>query len=183
MSNGVLMMGRKCSHPDCFEPAGMYGVCRHHEAAHIESWYSKAVRAGVVEDKAPACFAGKQEWKEYVVAWLMAGRQSENRGKRVGVSYCRDCTVAFKAQMMEEGRCQHPETVFIRADRGMGDVIGVAIDRPGRTQAWESAIMGASGEVVKLPPEEHLTRTLRQMELDAAPKKRGPKSKKDHLSA
>lgn len=29
------------------------------------------------------------------------------------VHYCHDCTAAYKAEMMVEGRCSHPEVTFV----------------------------------------------------------------------
>lgn len=81
---------------------------------------------------------------------------------------------------MAEGRCAHHETVFIRSQRMGGDLIGVAVDAVRKsTAAWENAMMGMSGEVVKLPPHHAIDATLKQIHKDAEPKKRGPKFKKD----
>ena len=80
---------------------------------------------------------------------------------------------------MQAERCTHPETVFIQSDRYQGDIIGVAAGKS--TTQWESAMMGMYGPVVKLPPHEVTEQMLAKIAQDKAPKKRGPKFKKDRL--
>lgn len=98
------------------------------------------------------------------------------------VSHCRDCTPEYKAAMLREGACDHPETVFIRSRRFKGEIVGVCIDtRIKRTAVWEEAVMGMSGEIIQLPPSEVIEQKLSKIAQDAAPKKRGPRFMKDRV--
>lgn len=54
----------------------------------------------------PDCFNNAIEYRQYV--WLM--RQSDSPTDH---GYCLDCSPEHKAQMLREGRCEHPETRFV----------------------------------------------------------------------
>lgn len=101
-----------------------------------------------MEAHAPSCFT-QAEWRDYTVACSLSARH--RKGALPTVDHCRDCTQQYKRKMHDEGKCDHPETVFIKADMG-GDVIGVAMLNPVRPHVWEQALMGVSGVVVGMPP-------------------------------
>lgn len=161
----------------CIKPAGLFGFCDEHQKSALRTYFRDAVYHGFAEAVTPKCFKSDESYHEYVATFLGASG-SELKQPRVDV--CRDCNPEYKEQMMKEGRCEHHETVFIRSIRMGGEVIGVAIDSAKKsTSAWENAMMGVSGEVVKLPPHYAIDETLKQIHKDAEPKKRGPKFKKD----
>lgn len=64
----------------------------------------------------PACFHARSEY----TTWLYFRRQSKDN-----CNFCRDCTPEYQAEMVEAGRCAHPNVTFIPWE---GGVIGV---RPG----------------------------------------------------
>lgn len=152
----LSLSARTCKHPECVKPSGMFGVCADHEPCHIRRLFKDAVKIGAAEDEKPGCFRDQPEWHGYIAASMLTGHAS--RGVRSHISYCRDCTPAYKAEMMECGRCQHAETVFVREEGG--DVVGVPLGRSKRSRAWEYAVMGMSGQVVSMPPEEEVGRVL-----------------------
>lgn len=57
----------------------------------------------------PACWSSVEDWKEWNRLTLVADRPEDN--------YCADCTPESKQRMMHEGRCSHPEVVFIGTRR------------------------------------------------------------------
>lgn len=101
-----------------------------------------------MEAHAPSCFT-QAEWRDYTVAYSLSAHH--RKGAIPTVDHCRDCTQQFKRKMMDEGKCAHPETVFIKAEIG-GDVIGVPMLNPARPHVWEQALMSVSGVVVGMPP-------------------------------
>lgn len=170
----------KCKHVDCSKPSGMYGVCKEHEPYDILKYFMAAVKAGLCPHDPPPCFRSVTEWREYVVAAMLCRNKSERHA--APIEFCRDCTPKYKDDMMECNRCTHPEVVFIRSERYMGDVIGVPKGHKG-TAAWESAVMGMHGEVVKLPPPEVIDSVLSGIAKDAEPKPRGrPRANAQRLS-
>lgn len=50
----------------------------------------------------PECFDGSEEYAAWVAAAVDTGV----------VSYCLDCTLEYKAEMMAAGRCEWPEVRF-----------------------------------------------------------------------
>ena len=174
------MMRARCRVHGCLNASSVYGVCKEHEAEAIRKRFMLAVDHGLCTQEPPPCFGGADDWREYVVAFMLCRSDSERRA--TPIEFCRDCTPRFKDEMTECGRCSHQETVFIRSDKHGGDVIGVPAGKKS-TSAWESAVMGVSGEVVKLPPPEQIDKMLRQIAIDNAPKKRGPKFKRERLSS
>lgn len=176
----ALSLGRdKCKFIGCNNPSGMYGVCSDHEPSVLRRYFYHAVQSGVCGEHEPPCFASRQDWIEYVVACLIfrssgGGRRARQRR----IDYCRDCTPEFKARQMREGCCSHEETVFIRPLKSTDDVVGVSFDKTTRSnQAWESAMLGAAGEIVSLPAEKVMNDTLNALSESSKPRKRGPKPK------
>jgi hypothetical protein len=168
-----LFSSGACRVLNCEHPSGLFGFCMDHEKAGLRQHFNEAVRLGLVDEDLPACFQNIKQYHEYVATFLA----SLNGFRQSRVDICRDCNPAYKDRMMAEDRCAHHETVFIRSQRMGGDLVGVAIGKS--TSAWENAMMGISGEVVKLPPHYAIDATLKQIHKDAEPKKRGPKFKKD----
>ena len=84
----------------------------------------------------PACFNGYQQYQD----WRYYMRVSLE-GMRVGV--CHDCTPEYKMEMMCQGRCEHPETVFVTRTLRSGDseVIGVAEGTPYWEQVQEGKLV------------------------------------------
>lgn len=162
---------RKCKHVGCSQPAAMFGVCQGHEKRDILRHFLWAVNKNSANESVPACFNSRGEWMQYVVASNLStvGGQSSKT-----IDYCRDCTPKYKRECMDKGTCGHTETVFIRSDNHNGGLIGVSIPTLGKSDAWEKAIMGMSGEVVTLPPASVIDQQLRAIN---TPKKRGPKPK------
>lgn len=172
-----------CRVPGCEREARTFGVCDDHEEDQVRQHFDNHASLGGCSTEAPPCFDSHKQWREYVVSWVVAhsifsgGTVAKRRLQKVDP--CRDCSPAFKQARMKEGRCQHPETVFIRSAR-MNDVVGVRVDWEKRNTAlWESAMMGASGPVVALPPENVITETINR--ISSAPKRRGrpPKNREE----
>lgn len=57
--------------------------------------------------RCPPCFDSAEQYRE----WQKLKRLSYQWQGQQGV--CFDCTPEYKEKMMCEGRCQHPETVFV----------------------------------------------------------------------
>lgn len=57
--------------------------------------------------RCPPCFDSAQQYRE----WQYLKRLSQQW--QGSPSVCVDCTPEYKEKMMCEGRCQHPETVFV----------------------------------------------------------------------
>lgn len=58
----------------------------------------------------PACFRTEAEWRD----WFKIHHGADTP--------CTDCTREYQAQMIQEGRCEHPETLFARID---GELMGI----------------------------------------------------------
>ncbi len=171
------LSGRRCRVPGCMEDAGMYGCCSKHQERSIDAVFAECVENGWASMEAPPCFRSHGEWREYVVAWRLSVRQL-NGASRLQVEFCRDCTPKYKAHMQEQGRCTHPETVFIRPHQKHGDeMVGVPIFNYARTGKWQSAVMGMGCDVVALPSETVVGECLERIAIESAPKKRGRKPK------
>jgi len=55
----------------------------------------------------PPCFMSKQQHLDYMWMIRRVGQPMDSN------NYCLDCTKEYKAEMMCEGRCEHPETRFV----------------------------------------------------------------------
>lgn len=171
----------QCRIPGCDRPSRTFGVCDEHEDEQVRLNFEHHVGLGGCKDKEPPCFDSHKQWREYVVSWVLAhavargGTVAKRRLQKVDP--CRDCSPSFKARAMAVGACEHPETVFVRSSR-MNDVVGVRIDWEKRAHAsWESAMMGASGPVVALPPENVITETIERISSAPKPRGRPPKNR------
>jgi hypothetical protein len=153
----------------------MFGVCQLHEASAIRAEFERVTDLGMATDEPPGCFNRGQQWHEYIVAAAISGGYA-TRGKPSPINYCRDCTPAYKKAMLAEGKCAHPETVFIR-EHGQGDTVGVCVTSKRTSHVWEQAIMGMSGSVVVMPPQEVVGRMLEEISetnpVGEQPKRRG----------
>lgn len=54
----------------------------------------------------PKCFNSEKEWK----AWVVLARRT--RLVDPCLSFCLDCSVAYRDDMIAEGRCEYPDTYF-----------------------------------------------------------------------
>lgn len=175
-----ILRDQRCAVSGCHRFGGLFGVCSQHEEREVGQHFRRAVSQNQCEGTRPSCFNSDAQWREYAVAFVIGGRGNGSGDRKPTVSYCRDCTSAYKKQMMEEGRCDHPETVFVRSEKHQGDVIGVPHETQRKsTIGWESAVMGMMGDVVGMPPPEAIDTTLNRIAEARKPKKRGPRFKKD----
>jgi hypothetical protein len=61
----------------------------------------------------PSCFDSKEQYKSYMQLKKMSVHVMDH-------NFCLDCTPEFKCRMLSEGRCEHPETMFITVIREAG---------------------------------------------------------------
>lgn len=54
----------------------------------------------------PKCFESKEQFE----AWVVMAERSKLENPRL--SFCSDCSVNYQKKMMEQGKCEHPETEF-----------------------------------------------------------------------
>ena len=156
----------KCLSLCCNGKAGLFGVCKKHEAGELSRAFRHAVNDGIASLAPPPCFT-HQQWKEYVVAHRLS--QHSGRGETAVADPCRDCTTKHRDMMAKQGACSHPETVFVR-DAKSKAVVGYALHDPRKPRMWEQAIMGMYGQVVGMPASRYIDAATRQ--IDGA--KRGP---------
>ena len=67
----------------------------------------------------PKCFESLEQFEE----WLRMARKSSPNSPFL--SFCVDCTISYKRKMLEENRCEHPETqfkIFKNEDEELEDV-------------------------------------------------------------
>lgn len=70
----------------------------------------------------PMCFKTYDQYKDYIHLMRQSGNPKDN-----GV--CLDCTPEFKAEMMECGKCEHPETRFVvwkNETEGEVEIVGIS---------------------------------------------------------
>ena len=138
-----------CQHDGCNLAAGPLGYCGKHVALHIEKAFTNAVTRGYARVDVPRCFSSTCDFHEYIVLFV-ASMVGTGATARHCVDYCRDCNPAYQTDMLAQGRCMHTETVFLLEEKTGGDLVGVSAENPRR---WESAIIGAHGAVVRVPPD------------------------------
>lgn len=91
------------------------------------------------EKSKPLCFSsGKQYW-----LWHQSARFSP---PEPGHEWCEDCTEEYQTQMINEGRCKFPGTVFVSAQsnqhakKGEGGTVysnpGLGMDVEGKRPFW-----------------------------------------------
>ena len=82
----------------------------------------------------PSCFSSRKQYQEYM-HWKRVSLEAHlHRG------VCADCTPEFKEQMLAEGRCDHPETVFVQSINRFREVetVGVATN----SKWWPKVMKG-----------------------------------------
>jgi len=151
----------KCREAGCNRPAGAFSVCKEHQSVEVNRQFIALVKSRQAHPDALPCFNSTDEYREYVVAYKLA--QPNGVGSQFKVDPCRDCDPKYRDRMIAAGRCQHPETVFIRSNRFAGDRIGVALLEDKKHSAWEAAVMGLSGPVVSLPQPEVIDQTVARL--------------------
>lgn len=154
---------------DCEHPAGFYGYCLGHEPGFVRAEFDRFVTAGVANSVRPKCYESDRKWAEYVVAFVWSS--APDRRASVRVEHCRDCTPSYRDEQHELGKCEHPETVFVRPDTSNGGVIGIPNNNKKDPRRWEQAMMGMLGAVVALPTSKAMDDVMRKM--DALRKKAG----------
>ena len=170
----------ECRVSNCARVAGTFGVCFEHEEPLVDALFEQTVNAGDAQADTPDCFASDQQWRGYVVAWVLAHGRGGNKLPRV--DFCRDCTMSHKEHMINSARCEHEETVFVRTDK-TEEVIGISLAHDlSNASRYEAALMGSAGEVIKLPRPHALEDAIARITASEAPKRRGrpPKSDYDH---
>lgn len=82
----------------------------------------------------PPCFESALQYRQYITLMRQSARPKDD-------GYCLDCTPEFKTQMLEEGRCTHPETRFAfwkdHATQEL-EIIGVC----DTSRFWAAALQG-----------------------------------------
>lgn len=106
---------------------------------------SRCFDGGLTTTCKPRCFETREQWIEYQRLWQSSYRSVKPMPK---VNICRDCTPEHRDKMIDEGRCVHPETVFVIDNDG---IIGINGARWGD---WMSAISGR-WPVVSQPDREY----------------------------
>lgn len=169
-----------CRVPGCDRQARGFGVCPEHEAEQVRLAFEYYVGEGLCHTERPTCFDSDAQWREYAVVSHVAyanqgGKPADRQLARV--NYCRDCSPEFKRKREIEGRCGHPETVFVR--RETAETIGVSIDWDRRSfAAWEAAMMGSSGQIIAMPSSHVIGETMER--IAAGPRRRGrPPKRRD----
>jgi hypothetical protein len=73
-------------------------------------------------ERKPDCFDSIIQYKEYMHFKRVSLENHIHRG------VCADCTPEFKERMLTEGRCEHPETIFVQSVNRFNEVeqVGVA---------------------------------------------------------
>jgi hypothetical protein len=125
------------------------------KAEVVRAEFGKAVGRGAAPADAPPCFSGQGQWEDYVACWCVNERLASHYSKHV--EYCRDCTPEHKRQMMEQGRCAHPETLFVLKE---DEIVGVSSHY---AQRWKGSLFGYNGELLDLPSEEVIEQTLAEL--------------------
>lgn len=144
----------------CNSHAGTFGYCPTHEPEFIEQAFNKYVGGGAAAKEKPKCYESQQKWMQYVVAYIFCSAPDRRDG--VTVEHCKDCTPTYRDSQHSVGKCQHPETVFIKPDH-KGVSVGVPItdmSSQHKVQRWEKAVMGMSGAVLSLPDPETLSSVI-----------------------
>ncbi len=166
---------RRCSFLHCEHPSGFYGYCLGHEPEFVRTEFDRLVVSGVANPSRPPCYESDRKWKEYVVAFVWSSAGDRRSGVRV--EHCRDCTPAYRDEQYVLGRCEHPETVFIKPDTSNGGVVGVPNNNKKDPRRWEQAMMGMLGTVVSLPSTQAMEDVMTKYE---ASKRKSGRPKKEH---
>ena len=150
----------RCLSSGCASSAGSFGYCPTHEPEFVSQVFDRYTAGGAAAREKPTCYETQQKWAQYVVAYIFCSAPDRRDG--VIVEHCRDCTPKFRDEQIALGKCQQPETVFIRPE-GKDALIGVPLldmRIPTKVQRWEKAVMGMSGAVISLPRPEILSKII-----------------------
>jgi len=151
----TFRIAAKCCGEDlCYEAPTNLGYCDTHYRSNMDRMHSRLQRAGVTT-AAPPCFESQQEWQDYEVLADQARWVSHKPPKPKPANPCRDCTPKYQADMAEQGRCTHPETVFVIRHRGGLEGVNKA-----HISNWLSACNGEMGKVVSAPSTRMRIQTL-----------------------
>jgi hypothetical protein len=97
-----------------------------------------------------------------VVAFVWSS--STERRSSVRIEHCRDCTPSYRDEQYALGKCEHPETVFVRPDTANGGVVGIPNNNMRDPRRWEQAMMGMLGTVVALPSTNAIEEVMEKYE-------------------
>ena len=150
----------RCLGDGCGSAAGLFGYCPTHEPEFVVQAFDRYVTGGAAAREKPTCYESQQKWMQYVVAYIFCSAPDRRDG--VTVEHCKDCTPKYRDEQIAAGKCQHPETVFIKSESS-GTLIGVPLtdmSSQHKVQRWEKAVMGVSGAVVSLPNPEVLSKII-----------------------
>lgn len=85
-------------------------------------------------DRKPECFDSKSQYQEYMYWKRLSLETHIHRG------VCADCTPEFKEQMLTQGRCEHPETIFVQAVNRFREVETVGVSKDSKW--WPKVMKG-----------------------------------------
>lgn len=75
-------------------------------------------------ERKPPCFEDQDQWADWNFYAATSAHLDDN--------YCVDCLPEFKAKMCLQGKCEHPETSFIK----MRDSTGVSVVGISNRSRW-----------------------------------------------
>lgn len=153
---------RKCQIAECVQPSGFYGYCLGHEPEFVAKEFDRLVETGVAAQQKPTCYESQRKWSEYVVAFVWSS--APDRRATVTIEHCKDCTPAYRDEQYAVGRCQHPETVFVKPDTSNGGLVGIPLKNARDSRRWEQAMMGMLGQVVSLPSTKAMEEVMQRIE-------------------
>lgn len=125
----------------CDQPAIRLGLCATHYAEWIDDVYEREVAAKGRVRPIPPCWSGDaRAWVEYQVLAVASSQKFR--------SHCTDCMPHFKNAMIEDGRCNRPETIFVirKLEMREAELVGLNRDFP---LAFKKAVRGRDGQVVQ----------------------------------
>ena len=165
---------RKCQIIGCTQPSGFYGYCLGHEPEFVAKEFDRLVEKGIAVQQKPTCYESQRKWSEYVVAFVHSS--APDRRATVTIEHCKDCTPAYRDEQYAIGRCEHPETVFVKPDTSNGGLVGIPLKNARDSRRWEQAMMGMLGQVVSLPSTKAMEQVMQRIE---SSKKRVGRPKKE----
>jgi hypothetical protein len=81
----------------------------------------------------PSCFDSQEQYQSY----LYYKRVSADFGLHRGA--CQDCLPEFKTQMLDAGKCDHPETIFVTMVDASDEVSTVGVNSQSK---WWKRVQG-----------------------------------------
>lgn len=153
---------RKCQIVQCTEPSGFYGYCLGHEPEFVAKEFEGLAEKGLVAKQKPTCYESQRKWTEYVVAFVYSS--AADRRATMQIDHCKDCTPSYRDEQYGLGRCEHPETVFVKPDTSNGGLVGIPMKTSKDPRRWEQAMMGMLGQVVSLPSTKAMEEVMNKIE-------------------